>query len=175
MLHIVLRRDYFNFQQLQSAQNGISNQKPACLSPAFKKPNVRGEARRGRPLRELSASCDQHGGEDGEFSGPSVLWLSKNIPFCLDRGLGGLLFEVFLHIDQLNLMPSLSQMKWSTMWSPCGALILRSTSPPMTVSGDQTRYSHDLMNSYAQWVDITGQWCVFCCLFYLYVYLLAKG
>nr|CBN81802.1 Retinoblastoma-binding protein 8 [Dicentrarchus labrax] len=59
--------------KVQSAQNDTANQRPnvSCISPAFKKPNVRREAnkggvgKRGNPLQDLSASHDQHEGEDG--------------------------------------------------------------------------------------------------------------
>ncbi|XP_063729929.1 DNA endonuclease RBBP8 isoform X2 [Eleginops maclovinus] len=58
----------------KSAQSGSSNHKPSvsCLSPAFKKPNVKGEenknsvGRNGKAQQDPNASHNQHGGEDGK-------------------------------------------------------------------------------------------------------------
>ncbi|XP_028425476.1 DNA endonuclease RBBP8 isoform X2 [Perca flavescens] len=58
----------------RSGQNGTSNQKPdvSCVSPAFKKPNVKGEAnkagfgKKGNPRQDLNASHEQHKGENAE-------------------------------------------------------------------------------------------------------------
>ncbi|XP_051267101.1 DNA endonuclease RBBP8 isoform X1 [Dicentrarchus labrax] len=65
--------------KVQSAQNDTANQRPnvSCISPAFKKPNVRREAnkggvgKRGNPLQDLSASHDQHEGEDDHAAHPA--------------------------------------------------------------------------------------------------------
>ncbi|KAI9542823.1 hypothetical protein NQZ68_016127 [Dissostichus eleginoides] len=60
--------------KVQSGQNGTFNQKPSvsCLSPVFKKPDVKGEAnknsvrRNGKPQQDLKASHNRPEGKDGE-------------------------------------------------------------------------------------------------------------
>lgn len=66
--------------QVQSTQNGTSNQRPdvSCASPAFKKPDVKeankdGFWKKGNPLQDLNASHLQPEGEDGEFVGSDSL------------------------------------------------------------------------------------------------------
>ncbi|XP_031150494.1 DNA endonuclease RBBP8 isoform X2 [Sander lucioperca] len=60
--------------KVQSGQNGTSNQRPnvSCVSPAFKKPNVKGDAnkagvgKKGNPRQDLNASHEQHKGKNAE-------------------------------------------------------------------------------------------------------------
>ncbi|XP_032359566.1 DNA endonuclease RBBP8 isoform X2 [Etheostoma spectabile] len=61
-------------RKVWSGQNGTSNQRPnvSCVSPAFKKPNVKGEAnkagveKKGNPRQDPNALHEQHKGKNAE-------------------------------------------------------------------------------------------------------------
>ncbi|XP_045919938.1 DNA endonuclease RBBP8 isoform X1 [Micropterus dolomieu] len=73
--------------QVQSTQNGTSNQRPdvSCASPAFKKPDVKeankdGFRKKGNPLQDLNASHLQPEGEDAvEFHVTTMTLLSPAV------------------------------------------------------------------------------------------------